>query len=267
MLSASERHRVDGQKHVTDDGFVSHEVVGGDLDTGVLLLCDHARNALPPRYGSLGLDRAEFERHIAYDIGAEEVTRALAERLGAPAVMSGFSRLLIDPNRGLDDPTLIMRLSDGAIIPGNRTIEAEERAHRIERYYRPYHAAIAALVANRLRAGRPLAIVSLHSFTPFWKGVPRPWHVAILWAKDRSLAGRMLAGLAADPALVVGENEPYAGGLEGDTLDQHAITHGVPHALVEIRQDLIAEKAGISGWSNRLADIVPAAVESLRRGD
>jgi predicted N-formylglutamate amidohydrolase len=137
-------------------------------------------------------------------------------------VICGFSRLLIDPNRGLDDPTLIMKLSDGAIVPGNASITPEERALRIEQYYRPYHAAVSEVLATRPRR---CAIVSIHSFTPAWKGVPRPWHVAILWAHDRRLAGTVLEMLRADPALVVGENEPYAGGLEGDTLDTHAPQH------------------------------------------
>lgn len=244
-----------------DDGFAVAEVVGGDLLNGIVLLCDHARNALPQRYGSLGLPAAEFTRHIAYDIGAEAVTRALAASLEVPALICGFSRLLIDPNRGLDDPTLIMKLSDGAIVPGNAAIAAEERTFRIERYYRPYHAAVARVLAARLRPGR-CAIVSIHSFTPSWKGVRRPWHVAILWAHDRRLAGPVLAALQADPALVVGENEPYAGGLEGDTLDTHAIRQGIPHALVEVRQDLIATPEGATAWARRLADILPGAVET-----
>lgn len=244
------------------EGFPVAEVIGGEFRARLVILCDHARNALPRRYGTLGLDRAELERHIAFDIGAQAVTRALARRLHAPAVLCGFSRLLIDPNRGLDDPTLIMRLSDGAIVPANAAMDAAEREVRIVRYHRPYHAAVARVLAAR-PAGGPFGIVSIHSFTPYWKGAARPWHAGVLWAKDRRLAGPVLYALAADRALTVGENEPYAGGLAGDTLDTHAIRAGIPHALVEIRQDLIATDAGAEAWARRLADILPRAVETL----
>ncbi len=244
------------------EGFPVAEVIGGEFRARLVILCDHARNALPRRYGTLGLDRAELERHIAFDIGAQAVTRALARRLHAPAVLCGFSRLLIDPNRGLDDPTLIMRLSDGAIVPANAAMDAAEREVRIARYHRPYHAAVAQVLAAR-PAGGPFGIVSIHSFTPYWKGAARPWHAGVLWAKDRRLAGPVLYALAADRALTVGENEPYAGGLAGDTLDTHAIRAGIPHALVEIRQDLIATDPGAEAWARRLADILPRAVETL----
>jgi predicted N-formylglutamate amidohydrolase len=159
----------------------SHRVVPGRANRGLVILCDHATNHIPPEYGTLGLDPAQLKRHIAYDIGAEAVVGRLAELLGAPAVLSRFSRLLIDPNRGDDDPTLIMRLSDGAVVPGNRHLDAAERQHRIERFWRPYHAAIADTIDRCIAAGTPPAIVSVHSFTESWKGTPRPWHVGVLW--------------------------------------------------------------------------------------
>ncbi len=252
-----------GSRTLSDtSGFPVAEVIGGDFRHRLVILCDHARNALPAEYGTLGLDPGELDRHIAFDIGAEAVTRALAARLHAPAVLCGFSRLLIDPNRGLDDPTLVMLLSDGALVPRNVAMQPGERGERIARFYRPYHAAVAEVLAARPLDG-PFGIVSIHSFTPYWKGAARPWHAGVLWAKDRRLAGPVLDAIAADQALTVGENEPYAGGLEGDTLDTHAIRHGIPHALVEIRQDLIATGAGAQGWARRLADILPRAVETL----
>jgi predicted N-formylglutamate amidohydrolase len=262
MTPASPIPSVSSRTVLDAGGFAVAEVIGGDFRHGMVILCDHARNALPAPYGSLGLDPGELARHIAFDIGAEAVTRALARRLGAPAVLCGFSRLLIDPNRGLDDPTLIMMLSDGAIVPANARMTAGEREQRIARFYRPYHESVSAVVAAR-PAGTPFGVVSIHSFTPYWKGAARPWHAGVLWAKDRRLAGPVLAALAADQALVVGENQPYAGGLEDDTLDAHAIRHGIPHALVEIRQDLIATVAGAESWAGRLADILPGAVETL----
>lgn len=240
------------------------EVIPGDPAAGMLLLCDHASNAIPPELDSLGLPPAQLERHIAYDIGAAEMTRAMARALGAPAVLSHFSRLLIDPNRGLDDPTLVMRLSDGAIVPGNRHIDAAGIAARIERYYRPYDAAIDAAIEAALTAGHPPAIISLHSFTPFWKGVARPWHVGVLWDYEGRLARPLIAALQQEGDLVVGDNEPYHGGLPGDTIDRHAIRRGLADALIEVRQDLIASDATARDWGVRLARIVAPCVLALR---
>lgn len=238
------------------DALTSESVVRlpGSLAPGVLLLCDHAANALPDTYGTLGLPPGELARHIAYDIGARGVTERLAAALGAPAVLTRVSRLLIDCNRGEDDPTLIMRVSDGAIVPGNRILPAEERAIRIARFYRPYHASVADLVDRALALGVVPVLLSVHSFTPVWRGVPRPWHAAVLWDKDPRLARQLLAALAADPALVVGDNEPYHGALRGDCMWQHGTSRGLPHALIEIRQDLIASEEGQVAWAARLAD-------------
>lgn len=226
--------------------------IPGFLEAGVILLCDHAANVLPEGYGMLGLPPAEFTRHIAYDIGAKGVTAGLAARLAAPAIMTRFSRLLIDCNRGEDDPTLIMRLSDGAVVPGNRTLTAEERAHRIARYYRPYHADIAAVVDRALSENVVPVLLSVHSFTPAWRGTLRPWHAAVLWDRDPRLAHPLLAALRADPGLVVGDNEPYTGYLKGDCMWRHGTSRGLPHALIEIRQDLIASEEGQAEWAGRL---------------
>jgi predicted N-formylglutamate amidohydrolase len=228
--------------------------IPGSLASGVIVLCDHAANALPESYGTLGLPPAELTRHIAYDIGVKGVTERLAAALGAPAVLTRFSRLLIDCNRGEDDPTLIMRLSDGAVVPGNRTLDAAERAARIARYYRPYHAAIAEVIDGALAANAVPVLLSVHSFTPSWRGRPRPWHAAVLWDKDPRLAVPLLAALRGDPALVVGDNEPYHGALRGDCLWRHGTSRGLAHALIEIRQDLIASEEGEAAWAARLAD-------------
>jgi predicted N-formylglutamate amidohydrolase len=242
------------------------EIIAGDPATGVLLLCDHASNAMPPALDSLGLPPAQLERHIAYDIGAAEMTRAMASALGAPAVLSTFSRLLIDPNRGLDDPTLVMRLSDGAIVPGNRYLDQDGIAERIARYYKPYDAAITASIEAALAAGHPPAIVSLHSFTPFWKNAARPWHVGVLWDGDGALSKLLIAALQAQGDLIVGDNEPYSGGLPGDTIDRHALRRGLPDTLIEVRQDLIASDATARDWGARLARLLPGCLAALRRG-
>ena len=196
---------------------------------------------MPAEYGGLGLPATEFARHIAYDPGAAAVTKLLAIRLGAPAVLSTFSRLLIDANRGEDDPTLIMRLSDGAVVPGNAAVDAAERARRIGRFHEPYHAAIDAALERGIATGRAPAIVSMHSFTPVWRGSTRPWHAGILWDRDPRFAVPLIEALRADPALVVGDNEPYAGALANDTMNRHATLRGLAHALIEVRQDLIGE--------------------------
>lgn len=237
--------------------FSPFHLVEGDHAKGLVLLADHASRALPEAYGSLGLPPSEFERHIAYDIGVEQLTRKLAARLGVPAVLGGFSRLLIDPNRGEDDPTLIMRLSDGAIIPRNNPMPAEERRKRIDTYYRPYHDAVAAAIARTTTSsGKAPLIISIHSFTAFWKQTPRPWHAGILWDRDPRAALPLLAGLRADPLLVVGDNEPYDGALRGDTMYRHCILPGFAHALIEVRQDLIGDDAGTALWTDRLAPIL-----------
>jgi predicted N-formylglutamate amidohydrolase len=240
------------------------EQVAGDPASGILLLCDHASNHIPPDYQSLGLPAAELSRHIGYDIGAAALTRALASALGAPALLTHFSRLLIDPNRGEDDPTLVMRLSDGAIVPGNARITEAEIAHRLNRFYRPYDRAISAAIAAGLRAGVPPAIVSIHSFTPAWKGQPRPWHVGVLWHDDPRLPLALIAALEAEPDLVVGDNEPYRGGLGGDTVDRHASRNGLANVLIEVRQDLIATDSEARAWGLRLARIMAPLLGDLR---
>jgi predicted N-formylglutamate amidohydrolase len=231
-------------------------VLPGRIDTGVVVICDHAGNDLPADYGTLGLDVRELRRHIAYDIGAAGVVRRLALRLGAPAVLTRYSRLLIDCNRGLDDPTLIMRLSDGAIIPANRHLDAAERERRITSYYTPYHGAIERLIDAALALGVPPLLLSVHSFTDVWKEQARPWHAGVLWDKDPRLAQRLIAALAHEPGWIVGDNEPYSGDLKGDSMWRHGTMRGLPHALIEIRQDLIAGEAGQEEWGDRLADVL-----------
>lgn len=243
---------------VGEDSFA---IVSGRADAGLILLCDHAGNAFPPDYGTLGLPPSELERHIAYDIGAAAVTRAMAQALGVPAIMTRYSRLLIDPNRGNDDPTQIMRLSDGAIIPGNRHIDDAERERRRRLYYAPYHAAIDRVIDQCLSTGVTPTLLSLHSFTESWKEVPRPWHVGVLWDKDPRLARPLLDAFRAEGDLIVGDNEPYKGSLEGDCLWQHGTMRNLPNAIIEVRQDLIRDEVGQRAWADRIVRIVESLVE------
>lgn len=239
------------------------ERIAGHPASPLLLLCDHASNFLPPEYKSLGLPTSEFERHIAYDIGARDLTLGLNSRLGAGALLTCHSRLLIDPNRGADDPTLIMKLSDGAVVPGNVRITQAERQHRIARYHAPYHAAINSTLNAMLVRGLAPVIASIHSFTPNWKGVARPWQIGLLWDRDARLVQPMLAMLRAIPGLTVGDNEPYHGALEGDTMSQHGTARGIAHVLMELRQDLIAAKSGVDDWVDRLAPVIEASMKGL----
>jgi predicted N-formylglutamate amidohydrolase len=242
-----------------DGCFVPVERIEGALDAGAILICDHASNRIPAEYAELGLSRASLERHIAYDIGAAWLTRRLAHLLGAPAVLSTFSRLLIDPNRGADDPTLVMRLSDGAIVPGNARIGAEEIERRRRLYWAPYRNAVAETVDAMRATGIAPAIVSIHSFTPIWRTAVRPWKVGVLWDTDPRLAVPLLQALAAEVDLApeaVGDNEPYDGALEGDTIDDIATTRGLANALIEVRQDLIATEAGALAWAERLGRVL-----------
>lgn len=227
---------------------------------GFLVVCDHASNALPEGYGALGLDPSEFQRHIAYDIGAAGVARRLADLLHCPAVLARYSRLLIDLNRGPDDPTLVMKLSDGAVIPANRTVDAfqdkAEFERRLREFYEPYHAAITSALERLRRAGAVPILLSIHSFTPSWRGRPRAWHTGILWDRDDRMPKLLFEGLKAEPDLVVGDNAPYTGALKGDCMYRHGTQNGYPHVLIEIRQDLIADEAGQTAWAARIARLV-----------
>ena len=228
----------------------------------MLFVCDHASNRVPQAYGTLGLEEGQFAAHIAYDIGAAQVTRALAQAYGAPAVLAAWSRLLIDLNRGADDPTLVMKLSDGRIIPGNRDADAAEVAKRIDLFYRPYHAAITEQIAKLRENGIVPTIISMHSFTPVWKGFRRPWDVGVLWDKDGRLAHPLMAALAR-AGFTVGDNEPYKGELEGDCMYVHGSLNGLPHVLIEIRQDLIATPDAAAKFAARLKPILDEALREM----
>ncbi len=236
-------------------------IIGADRPGRWLVTCDHATNRVPDWVGggSLGICDADMARHIAFDPGAAGVTKALAERLDSPAILSDFSRLVIDPNRAEDDPTLLMRLYDGTIIPANRDAGADEMERRMDRLYRPYHAAYAGLAARR--ADR--VIVAVHSFTPCLKGrPPRPWQIGILYSHlDDRLSRPLIARLNAEGDLCVGANEPYSGHLPGDAIDRHALRHGRLNTLIEVRNDLIASPDQQAAWADRLAPVLRAALE------
>ncbi len=233
---------------------LSHGIEGENRAGRWVVTCDHATNRVPDWIGGgdLGLPASDMQRHIAYDIGAAGVTRKLATLLDSPAILSDFSRLVIDPNRGEDDPTLLMKLYDGTIIPANRHADDVETERRLDMLHRPYHAAYGQLVSRR----EDTVVCAIHSFTPQLRGRDlRPWEIGVLYAHDDRLALPFLAACQAQ-GWCVGDNEPYSGHLPGDSVDRHALRAGRPNVLIELRNDLIKDDAGQTLWADRLAPIL-----------
>jgi predicted N-formylglutamate amidohydrolase len=227
---------------------------------------DHAGRAIPRRLDGLGLPEHETERHIAWDIGIGAVGRQLSRLLDAAVVLQNYSRLVIDCNRDPNVPSSIPEISETTEIPGNRGLDEAARAARVEAIFRPYHDAIAAALDRRALAGRSSVLVALHSFTPVFKGVARPWHAAVLYNRDPRLARPLFKLLSAEGGLVIGDNEPYAVSDQTDyTVPIHGERRGLPHVEIEIRQDQIADPAGQTDWAERLARLLPAAYAEMVR--
>jgi len=244
-----------------------YEYLEGRRDSGLILVCDHASNAFPEGTDQLGLANEQLGRHIAYDIGAAAVTRQLSKLLQVPAILSRFSRLFIDLNRSADDPTLVMRLSDGAVVPGNAALSKADIERRISDYYEPYHEVIDQRIDQAIEAGRPPVLFSVHSFTDRWKGQKRPWHATVLWDRDPRMPCPLIAELRKETDLVIGENVPYTGELSGDCMYRHGTQRGLAHALIEIRQDLIRSEAGQKEWAERLARILKRLMSDKQNKD
>jgi predicted N-formylglutamate amidohydrolase len=220
----------------------------------LLLVCDHASNRIPSPLGNLGLDELALGRHIACDIGAGEVTERLSAQLDAPAVLASYSRLVVDCNRGLNDPTSILAVSDGEFIPGNQGLDDEQKAERARQFFHPYHDAINRRLDSFARRGIVPAFVAIHSFTPIFKNVRRPWQIGILWDTDPRIPVPLMHALRAQ-GIAVGDNEPYSGKAPADhTVDHHAEGGGLPHVSIEIRQDLIDHADGVARWARILGD-------------
>ena len=239
--------------------YASHEAVSVENLDGCgrfVIVCEHASNHVPAQFQDLGLSPDELKRHIAWDPGALGVSRALAGTLDATLVFCNVSRLIIDCNR---DPAMVDAMpstSEGTFIPGNQAISTADRAWRIGEVYKPFHRALADVLARK-RAQGPVALIGMHSFTPVYNGSERPWHIGILFDRDRSLAAPLLSALRADASLVVGENEPYSpGDRVYHTLDRHAQALGQPSVMIEIRNDLLATPQAQVGWGERLGAII-----------
>ncbi len=243
---------------MTQDVF---HITGAERTSRWMITVDHATNYVPSEInnGDLGISAEDMERHIAYDIGALGVSLRLGELLDAPVVSSNFSRLVIDPNRGPNDPTLVMRLYDGTIIPANAKIDDAEEQRRLQTYYQPYHDALEEMAAQR---DDPI-VVAMHSFSPRLNGRgPRPWEIGVLHAAHdaRNFGEHVIARLHKEADLTVGDNEPYAGHLPGDSVDRLALTKGRLNTLIELRQDLIATECQQTAWADRLAPLLHDAL-------
>lgn len=240
------------------------EVLNEHGRSDIVLLCEHASNHMPAQYRQLGLDASHLQRHIAWDIGAAEVTRLLSARLDTAAFLSGYSRLLIDLNRPLGTSGSIPVLSEDTDIPGNVGIDTAERDRRAEIMFAPFHERVAAHLDRRMAEGRPTLIVTIHSFTPVFLGVARPWHAGVLHAHAAVLAEAILSGLRTDATLNVAANVPYVISRDADyAVPIHGDDRGIPAVLVEIRQDLLANRSGIEEWADRLAAALPAQTETV----
>ena len=245
-------------------GPVTLENEGGS--SAFFLTCDHAGRAIPRRLDSLGVPEHERQRHIAWDIGIGAVGRQLSQLLDATVILQTYSRLVIDCNRDPNVPSSIPEISETTEIPGNRDLGEAARQTRVAAIFRPYHNAVAAALDRRATEGRASVLVALHSFTPVFKGIARPWHVAVLFNRDPRLAHALAELLRAEGAFFVGENEPYAvSDLTDYTVPVHGERRGLPHVEIEIRQDLIAEPAGQREWAERLARLLPAAYTQFLR--
>ena len=243
--------------------FVVHHAAG---QARALIVCDHASRTFPAALGRLGLPEDSTWRHIAWDVGAAELARALSLRLDAPAILAGYSRLVIDCNRRLDDASCFVTEVDGQRVPGNEGLSAADRRARAASCHEPYHKAIAARLHEFRAGGAVPALIAVHSFTPVLGTEPRPWNVGVLWDHDPRIAVPLLARLRAESGLVVGDNQPYSGRHPSDyTVDHHAESAGLPHVCLEVRQDELLTPAGIARWAEligrALADVL--ADESL----
>lgn len=242
------------------------ELVNPESEATCFLICDHASKHLPQQLGDLGLAKAERESHIGWDIGAADLARRLSSALDAPLVLSGYSRLVIDCNRPLTSLGSIPAASAGIPIPRNRNLNALQIAQRQDALFHPYHEAIAGLLDRRRQRRQPTALFSIHSFTPDFPGQVRPWHIDFAYNRDRRLAGLLLNSFTREHDLTVGNNLPYNVDDESDhSIPVHGERRGLPHVLIEIRQDTLARPDLVDRWAERLTSHLSRLMPELVR--
>ena len=229
-----------------------------------LIVGDHAGRAVPESLNSLGIAPDVFELHVAWDIGSSMVAATVADRLDAIAVLANYSRLVVDLNRRLEDPTAFADVSDGIVIPGNVGLSDEQRGQRVKAIYWPYHDAIAQHLAAARARGQAPALISIHSCTPVLDRVARPWHFGVMWNRDARIAQPLIARLRSVPGLCIGDNQPYSGRhSQSFTLNHHAEAAGLPHVGIEVRQDLASDDAGARRCGELLADALAPVLAGL----
>jgi len=235
-----------------------------DGSARVLLVADHASPFFPAAMNQLGVADWVLERHVTWDIGSDLLTCCLADLIDAPAVLAGFSRLIVDPNRQLDDPTAFIEVSDGIAIPGNHGLSEAEKNLRVQSFFQPYHDAIAARIARFQAEGTVPALISMHTCTPVFAQVVRRWHVGVMWDRDPRIALPLMEKLSQMADICFGDNEPYSGRHSHDfTIDHHAEPAGLPHVGIEVRQDLVGQPEGAAKW----AGILSTALEGILADD
>lgn len=237
-------------------------VINPDGASDLLLLCEHALPRIPRRLAHLGLPKSERLRHIGWDIGALALARDLSARLDASLFHTGYSRLVVDCNRPLANPSLIPETSETTAIPGNQGLGASERTERLETFFHPFHAAVSRRLDLRTAAGKQTFVVGIHSYTPVYKGVERPWHAGILYGQAAGFAGRMMGALKREVALEIGDNEPYQIDKDDYTVPVHGDARGLPGLLIEVRHDLISTASGVAEWAARLERCLRLAMET-----
>ena len=238
-----------------------YAVINPDGASPYLLLCEHASNRIPRALGDLGLPEAERRRHIAWDIGVSALSQYLSRSLDAPLFMTNYSRLVIDCNRPLGVPSAIPEISETTDIPGNFDLTDAERQQRIDTLFTPYTEAVARRLDLLQAQGKRPVVVGIHSFTPVYFGRQRPWHAGILYGKAADFGQTLIRGLQANPALTIGDNEPYDIHPDEDyTVPVHADDRGLPGVLIEVRHDLIDTLSGVGEWSERLTRCLKGAL-------
>lgn len=233
-------------------------VQNADSSSALILICDHASRYIPDEYDNLGIeDSSLLYRHVAWDIGIRDVTSRLTDRLNVTAVYTEFSRLLVDANRYPDNNSSMPEISDGIEVPANHNLSDKERQHRIDTYFMPYHQRITSLLDAKIAVGITPVLIAMHSFTPVMQSYERPWHIGVLWDQDARVADPLLRYLNKNPSLCVGDNEPYSAREPlGYSMNEYGTKRNLPHATVEIRQDLIDTHHGAEAWANIMTDAI-----------